>query len=57
MNLARQSSVFPVLWQAIPVMIRLQRGCWRRLGEGEVVERCRCACHVLVVHVVSDIGT
>ena len=28
MNLARQSSVFSVLWQAIPVMIRLQRGCW-----------------------------
>ena len=27
-NLARQSSVFPVLWQAIPVTIRLQRGCW-----------------------------
>ena len=24
----------------------------RRRGEGEVVERCRCACHVIVVHVV-----
>ena len=29
-NLARQSSVFPVLWQAIP--------------DGAVVKRCRCAC-------------
>ena len=28
MNLARQSSVFPVLWQMFPVMIRLERGCW-----------------------------
>ena len=29
-NLARQSSVFLVLWQAIPVMIRLQRTSRRR---------------------------
>ena len=35
MNLARQSSVFPALWQAIPVMIRLQRGCWGDVAETE----------------------
>ena len=46
-NLARQSSVFPVLWQA-----GFSVAAGRRRGEGEVVERCRCACHVLVVHVV-----
>ena len=41
-NLARQSSVFPALWQAIPVMIRLQRGCWRRRGDGAVVKCFLC---------------
>ena len=47
-NLARQSSVFPVLWQAIPVMIRLQRGCWatsRRRSSRRALQVCvSCTC-------------
>ena len=42
-NLSRQSSVFPVLWQAIPVMIRLQRGCWatsRRRSSRRALQVC-----------------
>ena len=42
-NLARQSSVFPVLWQAIPVMMRLQRGCWatsRRRSSRRALQVC-----------------
>ena len=42
-NLARQSSVFPVLWQAIPVMIRLQRGYWatsRRRSSRRALQVC-----------------
>ena len=54
-NLARQSSVFPVLWQAIPVMIRLQRGCWATSRRGssrralQVCVSCTC-CSCCVWH-------
>ena len=42
-NLSRQSSVFPVLWQAIPVMMSLQRGCWatsRRRSSRRALQVC-----------------
>ena len=53
MNLARQSSVFPVLWQAIFVMIRLQRGCWatsRRRSSRRALQVCVSS---IVFYVVS----
>ena len=43
----------------VPSPVANQASAWLLgdVAEGEVVERCKCACHVLVVHVVSGIGT
>ena len=58
-NLARQSSVFPVLWQAIPVMIRLQRGCWatsRRRRSRRALQVCvSCTCFSCCVCTISQL--
>ena len=57
MNLVRQSSVFPVLWQAIPVMIRLQRDCWatsrRRSSRRALQVYVSCTCFSCCVCTIS----
>ena len=47
MNLARQSSSSPARGKRFLSRSGFSVAAGRRRGDGEVVERCRCACHKL----------